>query len=92
MSEIQIKFFPEGFAECLQGMGSMVEAEAERLAAQAQAELKGPGSYTVEVVNEPRFHDATYGVSRPVAVARVVADADATRDEAENKSMSKAVY
>lgn len=91
-TQIQIKFFPEGFAECLQGMGGMCQAEAERLAEQARAELNGPGSYTVEVVNETRFHDAEYGVTRPVAVARVVADEAATRDEAENKTMSKAVY
>ena len=91
MSEIQIKFNPQGFAECLAGMDGTVRAEAERLAEAAKANLRGPGSYTVEVVHESRFQDAAYGVSRPVAVARVIADKAASADEAENKSMSRAV-
>lgn len=94
MSSTQIKltFNPAGFAECLAGMSDLVEATAVRLAEQARAELNGPGSYTVEMTTKPRFHDSEYGVSRPVAYARVVADAAASADEAENKSMSKAVY
>ena len=91
-TQIDIKFNPQGFAECLNGMDGMVQSVAEDLAAKAASELQGPGSYTVEVVHETRFQDASYGVTRPVAVARVIADADATRDEAENKTMSKAVY
>lgn len=91
MSGIKItKWYPEGFAECLAGMDGMVQAEAEKLAAQA-AQNYSQGHYTVEVVHEPRFQDSAYGVARPVAVARVVADEAASRDEAENKSMSKAV-
>lgn len=89
--QISITWNPQGFAECLSGMDDMVRSEAEQLAAAAAANLQGQGSYSVEVVHETRFRDATYGVTRPVAVARVVADAAASADEAENKSMSRAV-
>lgn len=90
-TQVSIKFFPEGFAECLNGMDDMVRDEAERLAAQAMANMSN-GNLTVEVVHEPRFHDAAYGVARPVAVARIIANAAASREEAEDKTMSKAVY
>ena len=89
--EIQIKFNPAGFAECLQGMDGMVKEEAEKIISR----ISGPGQYTVEVVHEPRFHDSAYGVARPVAIAvaiaRISADRKGSADEAENKSMSKAV-
>lgn len=90
-TNINIKFFPAGFAECLAGMDGAVRSEAVKLAEAAKANLNGNGSYTVEVVHEPRFQDSSFGVARPVAVARVIADAAASADEAENKSMSKAV-
>lgn len=88
-TDITIKFDNGAFAECLSGMGEMCEAEARRLASQ----YEGPGTVTVVVTEQKaRFQDSAYGVSRPVAVARVVADAEASADEAENKSLSKAVY
>ena len=94
-TKIDIKFNPEGFAECLAGMSDMVKSVAEDLAAKAEAESGGVGSYEVTVSNEPRFHDEEHGVSRPIAraipVGRVTADSRASADEAENKSMSKAV-
>jgi hypothetical protein len=87
--QMTIKFIPEGFAECLSGLSGQVEAEARRLASQ----YEGPGTTTVVVTEQKaRFQDSVYGVSRPVTVARVVADAEASADEAENKSLSKAVY
>lgn len=90
MSEIRItKWFPEGFAECLAGMDDTVRSVAEQEVAKKLAET--PGNYTVEVVHEPRFRDSTYGVSRPVAVARIIGDAVASASEAENKTMSRAV-
>lgn len=94
-TQIDITFNPAGFAECLSGMSDMVKSIAEELAEKAEAESGAAGSYTVTVKNEPRFHDAQYGVARPIAraipVGRVTADSRASADEAENKSMSKAV-
>ena len=83
----RIKFNPAGFAECLQGMDGMVKEEAEKIISR----ISGPGQYTVEVVHEPRFHDSAHHVTRPVAIARISADRKGSADEAENKSMSKAV-
>ena len=89
--EIDIKFKPEGFAECLAGFSGMVRSICENLASQAG----GLQHYTISVSNEPRYQDASYGVSRPVAraipVGRITADEYASADEAENKTMSKAV-
>ena len=91
-AEVKMEFKPEGFAECLSGMSGMVQAECERMAMQAG----GLQHYTISVSNEPRFQDASYGVSRPIAraipVGHIIADESATADEAENKTMSKAVY
>lgn len=87
-TQIDIKFNPAGFAECLAGMDDQVKAVAEQIVSQTT----GPGSYSIEVVHEPRFHDAQYGVARPVAVARITGDAEASASEAEDKTMSKAVY
>ena len=90
--QITINFKPEGFAECLQGMGGMVQSECEKLAAQAG----GAEHFEISVKNEPRFKDAQFGVSRPIAraipVGRITADTYASADEAENKTMSKAVH
>lgn len=90
-TKIEIKFNPAGFAECLNSLSDQVKSTAERLADQAKAESGGRGSYTVEMHNEPRYKDSQYGVSRPIAIARVYADEAGSIDEAENKSMSKAV-
>lgn len=89
-TEIRIVWNPPGFAECLNGMDDMVKSVAEQQIAQRLQ--NGPGNYTVEVTHEPRFLDASYGVSRPVAVAKIIGDEAASIDEAENKTMSKAVW
>ena len=91
MSRMEITFNPAGFAECLQGLSGTCQAEAEKIAARATSYLTGSGSgFHVEMTNEPRFLDASYGVSRPIA--RVVANDDATSaEEAEYKILSKAV-
>lgn len=90
-TKTEIKFKPEGFTECLQGMEDMVRSECEKLAEQAG----GLDHYTITVANEPKFKDARYGASRPVVravpVGRITADSQASADEAENKTMSKAV-
>lgn len=91
-TEIKItKWCPEGFAECLAGMTGQVQDVCERLAEQAG----GLNHFKITVTNEPRYKDATYNVSRPIAraypVGTITADAYASADEAENKTMSKAV-
>lgn len=90
-TQIEIEFKPEGFAECLQGMSGQVQGVAESIAARASSYIsKGGSGFHVEMTNEPRYQDASYGVSRPVA--RVVANDDATSaEEAEEKILSKAV-
>lgn len=51
--------------------------------------FKGSG-FHVEMSNEPRFQDSSYGVTRPIG--RVVAnDDESSKEEAENKILSKAV-
>lgn len=89
-----IKFFPEAFAEVLQGFSGLCASEAERICAQANANVSNGGGYQVEVVTKPRFSfDAANGTARPVAYARVVSsDAATAADEAENKSLSRAVW
>lgn len=91
MSKMQIKFLPEGFAKCLSGMTSQVQAEAQTIASTASSMLNGQGTgFHVEMSNEARYQDSAYGVTRPVA--RVVANDEASsREEAENKILSKAV-
>lgn len=88
-TRIEIEFKPQGFAEALEGLRGNVQAAAETIAARATAQLTGPGSFTVEMTTRPRYQDASYGVSRPVAY--VYADAEASKEEAENKILSKAV-
>lgn len=90
-SRIELKFKPEGFAECLQGMSGQVQSVADGIAARASSYISGGGTgFHVEMSNEARYQDAAYGVSRPVA--RVVAnDAETSAEEAENKILSKAV-
>lgn len=90
MSEIiNIEFHPEAFAECLQGMSGQVQAAAETIAARASSML-AQGGFHVEMANEARYLDSSYGTSRPVAY--VVADDDASSaQEAEEKILSKAV-
>lgn len=88
-SKMRITFNPAGFAECLQGATELVREQAERIAAEAGGMLTGGGSFVVEVTNEPRFLDSSYGASRPVG--HVMADEVASKEEAENKILSKAV-
>lgn len=88
-TNINIKFKPEGFAECLQGLSGTVQAEAERIAARAESYLTGGGGFSVEMTQMPRYQDSAHGVTRPVAY--VMADEEASREEAENKILSKAV-
>lgn len=89
-SRMEIKFKPEGFAECLQGMSGQVQSVAEGIASRASSYLTRGGGFHVEMSNEARFQDASYGVTRPVA--RVMAnDEESSAEEAENKILSKAV-
>lgn len=91
MTEITIRFDPQGFSECLQGAASIVESSAETIAARANGSVTKGSGFHVETSNEPRFQDSAYGVTRPIA--RVVAnDAETSAEEAENKILSKAVH
>lgn len=89
-TQINITFKPEGFAECLSGMTDQVQAEADKIAMRANAEVTKGSGFHVEMSNEPRFKDSAYGVTRPIG--RVVAnDAETSKEEAEYKILSKAV-
>ena len=83
-----------GWQEVLGSLADMCASEAERMCAEANANVQNGAGYEVEVVMEPRFSfDASAGTTRPVAYARVVSmDADTAADEAENKSLSRAVW
>lgn len=84
------KWCPEGFAECLQGLSGQVQQESEKIATNATSYLTKGGGFHVEMSNEPRFQDSSYGVTRPIG--RVVAnDEESSKEEAENKILSKAV-
>lgn len=89
MSEVRIKFNPAGFAECLESLRGEVQSVAESIAARAESYLEGPGSFEVEMTSMARYQDSAYGVTRPVAY--VYADEEATKEEAEEKILSKAV-
>lgn len=85
-----IKFNPQGFAECLKGMSGQVQSEAEKIASRASSYLTRGSGFHVEMSNAARYKDSSYGVTRPVA--HVVAnDAASSAEEAENKILSKAV-
>ena len=88
--QIDIVFNPAGIAECLGGLSGDVQAATDKIAATATSMItKGTGFHT-EMSNEPRFQDSSYGVSRPIG--RVVAnDDESSKEEAENKILSKAV-
>lgn len=89
-TQINIKFNPAGFAECLSGVSGQVQSEAEKIASRASGYLTSGSGFHVEMSNEPRFQDSAYGVSRPIG--RVVAnDEESSKEEAENKILSKAV-
>jgi len=87
---IQFEWNPKGFSECLQGLSGTVQREAEKIASRADSYLVKGSGFHVEMSSEPRFQDSSYGVTRPVA--RVIANDDETsKEEAENKILSKAV-
>lgn len=88
--QIDIVFNPAGFAECLGGLSGDVQAAADKIAATATSMLSKGSGFHVEMSNEPRFQDSSYGVTRPIG--RVVAnDEESSKEEAENKILSKAV-
>ncbi|MBR2189315.1 MAG: hypothetical protein IJ860_07920 [Eubacterium sp.] len=89
-TKIKIEWKPQGFAECLEGLGGQVQAEAEKIAARASGYLTGGGGFHVEMANAPRYQDSSYGVSRPVAYV-MANDDESSKEEAENKILSKAV-
>ena len=90
-AQVNIKRNPRGFAECVANGEGYVKEVAEKRAAEMQAEKGGTGNYTVEMKYERWYKDPSYRVDRPVAIARIYADAEATKDEAENKTMSKVI-
>lgn len=90
MAKLNIKFHPEGFSECLQNMSGEVQAAAEKIADRATEYTTEGSGFHVEMENEPRYKDAGFGVTRPVAY--VVANDDASAaEEAENKILSLAL-
>ena len=91
MSNIRIKeFYPGGFAECLAGLSGEVQAAAETIAARATSYATKGSGFHVEMTNEAKFRDASYGVTRPVAYV-VANDDETSAEEAENKILGKAV-
>lgn len=86
----EIKFNPAGFAECLSGFAGEVQAAAEAIADRASAYTTKGSGFHVEMGDEPKYRDSSYGVTRPVA--HVVPDDDeSAKEEAEDKILSKAV-
>ena len=88
--KLRIKFNPQGFAECLSGLSGDVQAAAEQIADRATAQLKGGGGFHVEMSDEARYQDSSYGVTRPVAYV-VPDDDESAAEEAENKILSLAL-
>lgn len=90
MSKLDIKFNPQGFAECLSGLSGDVQSAAEQIAGRATALLKNGGGFHVEMSDEARYRDSSYGVTRPVAYV-VPDDKESDAEEAENKILSLAL-
>lgn len=90
MSKLTIEWKPSGFAECLQGTAGELQAAAESIASRASSYLEKGSGFHVEMDNEARYQDSSYGVSRPVAYV-VPDDDESAAEEAENKILSKAV-
>lgn len=89
-TQIKIQFNPAGFSECLNQGAGLVESEAQKIAQRANGYVTRGSGFHVEMADEPKFQDSSYGVTRPVA--RVVAnDEETSAEEAENKILSKAV-
>ncbi len=90
MSQLDIKFNPQGFAECLQGLSGDVQAAAEAIAARASALVKRGSGFHVEMGQEAKYNDSAYGVTRPVAYV-VPDDDESAAEEAEEKILSEAL-
>lgn len=91
MSNVDIKkFIPQGFAECLNALSGTVQSEAEKIASRASSYITKGQGFHVEMTNKVRFQDSFYGVTRPVAYV-VASDDASSKEEAENKILSKAV-
>lgn len=89
-TQIKIKWNPAGFAEALQGLSGQAQGEAEKIAARASSYLTKGSGFHVEMYNEPRYLDAAYGVTRPIAYV-MSNDEETAKEESENKILSKAV-
>lgn len=87
---LDIKWNPAGFAECLQGVAGDVQAAAEAIADRASSYITKGSGFHVEMSQEARYADSSYGVTRPVAYV-VSNDEETDREEAEDKILSKAV-
>ena len=90
MSTPDIKWNPQGFAECLQSLSGEVQAAAEQIATRADSYLENGSGFHVEMANEARFNDSSHGVTRPVAYV-VTNDEETDKEEAEYKVLSKAL-
>ncbi len=90
MSRLDIKFNPQGFAECLQGLSGDVQAAAEAIAARASALVTKGSGFHVEMGQEAKYNDSAYGVTRPVAYV-VPDDDESAAEEAEEKILSEAL-
>ena len=93
MSDVTIEFNSEGFREILMsgGVQSVVSDATQQIAARANANLTDDKStgYEGDVLESPRM--SSYGNGgRWVGFVRAT-DYRAMRDEAENKSLSRAV-
>lgn len=93
MSDITIEFNSEGFREILMsnGVRNVVEDATNRIATRANANLTDASSegYEGDVVESPRMSNYGNG-GRWVGFVRAL-DYKAMADEAENKSLSRAV-
>jgi len=93
MTSIKLTFNSEGFREILVGDGvkGLVENVTENIASRANANLGDPGSegYTAEVFQGSMMQKYGHGGRWIGRVA--AADARASADESETKSLSRAV-
>ena len=69
---------------------SVVKQAADAIAQRATGNVQGSAGFTVSIKDEPRFQDARYGATRPVAYIEPADDA-ARLAESENKILTKAV-
>ena len=88
--KLTIKWNQKGFAESLQSTSGELQAAAKGIAARASSYCTKGGGFHVEMGNEARYLDNSYGVSRPVAYV-VPDDDESAAEEAEDKILSKAL-